>query len=183
MNEARIYGVVAEFADPAAAVRAAREAKERGFARVEGYGPCPLPALARAAGFRERRIAPAVLGGGLLGALAGYGLQYYATVVAFPHNVGGRPLHSWPSFLPITFELGVLCATVSGITAFLLLNRFPRLAHPMFSVPGFERASRDRFFVCIRAEAGFNVEAAERTLAVAQPLAIHVAAEDEEDAP
>jgi hypothetical protein len=172
---AQLYGIAAEFATPEAATRAAGEARAQGFRRIEAYGPYPVPELAEASGFRERRIAPAVLAGAILGGLGGYGFLYYATVLAYPHNIGGRPLNSWPSFLPITFECTVLCATFAGIGALLFLSRLPRLAHPVFAIPGFRRASRDRFFVCIRAQADadFDAEAAERALRAGEPLAVH----------
>jgi hypothetical protein len=169
----KLYGVAAEFASPEAAVRAAGAARARGFAKIEAYGPYPVPELAGATGFRERRIAPAVLAGAVCGATGGYGFLYYATVLAYPHNIGGRPFNSWPSFLPITFECAVLCATFAGIGALLFLCGLPRLAHPLFSVPGFARASRDRFFVCIRAGEGFDSTGAEQALATGSPVAIH----------
>jgi hypothetical protein len=168
-----LYGVIAEFAEPAQAVRAAKEARANGFLRIEAYGPFPVPELAEATGFREHRIAPSVLTGAAVGALGGFGFQYWATALTFPHNIGGRPYNSWPSFLPVTFELAVLCATFAGIGALLFLNRLPRLAHPVFSAPDFVRASRDRFFVCVRAGQDFDTEAAERALATGEPLAVH----------
>ena len=173
MNES-LYGIAAEFSEVAGAVAAAHATRSAGYC-TEAYGPFPVPELAGATGFRERRMAPAVLVGGLVGAASGYALQYYATVIAYPHNIGGRPLHSWPSFIPITFELGVLGATLTGIVVLLVLNRLPRLSHPVFSIPGFERASRDRFFVCVRIPTGnemFSVEKAEALLRTGNPLSL-----------
>ena len=174
-----LHGMMAEFATPEAAVRAAGEARSRGFSRLEAFGPFPVPELAAAIGFQEHRIAPCVLGGGIAGGLLGYGLQYYCTVVAYPHNIGGRPLNSWPSFIPVTFEMTVLGAACVGLLAFFLLSGLPRLSHPVFAAPGFQRATRDRFFLCILADDPRFTEAeAKAALQAGDPLAINPIGKD-----
>lgn len=168
-------GVVAEFATPEAAAHAARHVREHGFVDLEAYGPFASEELAEAIGFREHVVAPCVLAGGVLGGLSGFGLQYYATVVDYPHNIGGRPVFSWPSFIPVTFECTVLFAALTGILTLLILNRLPRLAHPIFSALHFERATTDRFFLCLVAAAPeFSFERARTVLEACAPLSISV---------
>jgi hypothetical protein len=96
-------------------------------------------------------VAPAALLGGILGGAGAYFLQWYAAVVDYPLNIGGRPLHSWPAFIPATFELTILGAAVAAVIAMLALNGLPRLYHPLFEVDEFELASRNRFFLCLPA--------------------------------
>jgi len=151
MNDAaRIYGLMAEFRTPGEIVSAARRAREEGFIKMDAYTPFPIEELASALGWRTRgRLPKLVLLGGLAGAAAGYGLQYYASVIAYPVNVGGRPLHSWPSFIPITFETAVLFAALAAVLGMLALNGLPRPYHPVFNAPNFALASSDRFFLCV----------------------------------
>ncbi len=178
-----LYGVIAEFAEPEAAIRAAREARDGGFARMEAYGPFPVPELAEAIGFREYRMGPCVLAGGILGGISGYALQYYATVIAYPHNVGGRPLNSWPAFVPATFETTILGAVLVGLLSFFVLSRLPRYSHPVFTAPHFERATRDRFFLCLRVShtegTVFSTSEAERLLHSCGALSVNPVFEEE----
>ena len=175
----KAYGVMAEFETPEAAALAARTARDKGFTRLDAFGPFPSEELAEAIGFRETRIARCVLIGGIVGGFSGYGLQYWATVLDYPHNVGGRPLNSWPSFIPIIFEMTVLFATIVGIVSLLVLNRLPRLAHPVFTAPPFVRASVDHFFLCLRrADADFSPEKARDLLIPFAPLSISVLHEE-----
>lgn len=172
-DASRIYGVMGEFATPEEAVRAAKGAKAKGFARLDAFGPFPSDELAEAIDFQENTIAKCVLGGGIAGGLGGFALQYWATVIDYPHNVGGRPLFSWPAFIPVIFECVVLVATLTGIVSLLILNRLPRLSHPAFSAKNFERATTDHFFLCLRADtADFDPAAARDLLATFQPLSI-----------
>ncbi len=146
----RIYGLIAEFRDPTSIVAAARKAHEAGFRKMDAYAPFPIEELAEAMGWRTRgRLPRIVLTGGLLGAAGGFLLQYWTSVIDYPLNVGGRPLNSWPSFIPIIFETGILGAAVAAVLGMLALNGLPRPYHPVFNVPGFARASTDRFFLCI----------------------------------
>jgi hypothetical protein len=146
-----LHGLLAEFDTAEALVAAARAAYAAGYRRMDGYSPYPLEDLAEALGFHENRI-PLVVGlGGIAGAVGGYGLQFYLNVVNYPINVGGRPLHSWPSFIPITFETTILGAALAAIFGLLALNGLPMPYHPVFNVERFRAASRDAFFLAIEA--------------------------------
>ena len=145
-----IYGLLAEYPGPDELVRAARRAHEAGYRRVEAYSPMPIEGLAEALGFRKTAMPMVILIGGLFGAGAGYLLQYWVSVIAYPLNIGGRPFHSWPAFIPVTFELTILCASLAGVLGMLALNGLPRPHHPLFGVESFARASRDGFFLCIQ---------------------------------
>ncbi len=143
------YGILAEFDDADELVAAAERVHEAGYRRVEAYSPMPVEGLADAIGFHRTRMPLVVVVGGIVGGLSGYALQYYATVVAYPMNVGGRPLHSWPAFIPVTFEMTILFAALAAVLGMLAMNGLPRPHHPLFGVPQFDRASRDGFFLCI----------------------------------
>lgn len=146
-----IYGLVAEFKDPTTLVAATVRAREAGYRKMDAYTPFPIEALAEALGFHERTLPLIVFAGGLAGALAGYALQYWVSVIAYPINVGGRPFHSWPAFIIATFETTVLFAALAAVLGMLALNGLPRPHHPLFNVPRFALATRDRFFLCIEA--------------------------------
>ena len=145
------YGLMAEFDDPQALVSAARRAYEKGYRRLDGYSPFPIEELGEALGIHGTAVPLLVLGGGIAGALTGYGLQYWVAAIAYPLNVGGRPFNSWPSFIPVTFELTVLFAALTAVFGMLVLNRLPMVYHPVFNVPRFALATRDRFFLCVEA--------------------------------
>ena len=146
-----IYGVMAEFDNPTALVNAARAAREKGYRKLDAYSPFPIEELTDALDLHKNRLPLIVLAGGIVGGMAGYLLQYYVTVWDFPINVGGRPLHSWPSYIVITFELTILLAAISAVMGLLALCGLPTLYHPTFNVPRFALASRNRFFLCIEA--------------------------------
>jgi hypothetical protein len=150
MEAKRVYGIAAEVRTADALLEAVRRARAEGFRHIEAYAPFPVDGLAEALGFRRDAMAPVTLIGGILGGAGGYFMQWYAAVISYPINVGGRPLHSWPSFIPATFELTVLGAALAAFLGMLLMNGLPRLYHPIFNLPQFELASRNRFFLCIR---------------------------------
>ncbi len=148
---AEAYGTVARFATPEKFRAALRDVRAAGYTHVEANLPFAVDGLEDLLPGRATPIARIVLAAGLLGGAGGYFLQWYATR-DFPLNVGGRPIHSWPAFVPVTFELTVLTASVVGVLALLWLTRLPRLDHPIFAVRGIERATQDRFFLCVRAD-------------------------------
>lgn len=164
------YGLLAEFASEKALVAAARCVREAGYTSVDAYAPYPIDDLADALRLPKTRVPLIVLLGGLSGAAAAYFMQWYANVVSYPINVGGRPHHSWPAFIPITFELTVLFAALFGAIGMLALNRLPQPYHPVFNVPRFERASQDAFFLCIESgDPQFDQDATGRFLAGLHP--------------
>lgn len=145
------YGMLAEFASPHELLHAAEQAYAEGYRELDAYSPAPVHGLAEAMGFRKTRVPLIVLLGGIAGAISGYLLQYYMTALAYVHNVGGRPVHSWPAYIPVTFELAVLFASIAGVLGMFALNGLPRLHHPVFNAPQFERASVDGFFLSVAA--------------------------------
>ena len=146
-----LYGLMAEFDNPTDVVEAARATYDAGYRRINAYSPYPIEELAEAVGFHSTRLTLIVLIGGIIGGLVGYGLQYYVAVIDYPLNVGGRPFHSWPSFIPITFEMTILFAALSAVFGMLALNKLPQPYHPVFNAERFALASRDRFFLVIEA--------------------------------
>lgn len=169
---------MAEFETPEALFKAARRAREAGYEKLDAYSPHPVEGLAEAIGFTKNRVPLAVLLGGLFGGALAYFMQWYANVVSYPINIGGRPHHSWPSFIPITFELTVLFAAFAALFAMLALNGLPRPYHAAFNAPGFERASQDRFFLCIKADdPKFDAEETGRLLRGMQPLSVNEVAQ------
>ena len=146
-----IYGVIAEFENPTDVVAAARRAYEEGYRRMDAYSPYPIEALSEAIGVHGGRLPLIVLIGGIVGCVGGYLMQYYLNAVDYALNVGGKPLHSWPAFIPITFETTVLGAALAAIFGMLALNGLPEPYHPVFNAPNFALATRDRFFLLIEA--------------------------------
>jgi hypothetical protein len=142
---------MAEFENPQDLVVAARQARAAGYRKMDAYTPFPVEGLSEALELGSTRVPTIVLIGGLLGAALGYSMQYYLMAVDYPVNVGGRPLHSWPAFIPVTFELTVLLAGLAAVIGMLALNGLPMPYHPVFNVQRFALASRDRFFLCIEA--------------------------------
>jgi hypothetical protein len=151
MSEDRLYGLLAEFPSPESLVTATRAIREAGYARLETYSPFPIEEVPAALGFKPFAVPAIFLVASLCGALGGFVMQYYAGVITYPINVGGRPLNSWPSFVPITFEFGVLGGVVTGALGMFLLNRLPRFSHPVFNVERFRAASSTAFFLGIEA--------------------------------
>ncbi len=154
-----LYGLLAEFADARSLVSAAQRVRSEGYTSFDAYAPYPVEALDDAMAIRNTRLPALVLLGALVGGLFAYGMQYYAAVVDYPWNIGGKPLHSWPAFLPITFELTILGGALVGVVAMVALNKLPEPYHPLFNVPAFDRASQDAFFLCIESkDEHFEVE-------------------------
>lgn len=144
-----IYGLMAEFHEPAEIVEAAERAHIEGYRRMDAYSPYPIEALTEALHMHHSRLPVLVLAGGIIGCLAGFGLQYWTSVIDYPLNIGGKPLNSWPAFIPPTFETTILFAALTAVLGMLALNGLPEPYHPVFNVPSFALASRDRFFLCI----------------------------------
>jgi hypothetical protein len=150
-DRAPIHGLMAEYTTPEALVEAASRAYAEGYRKMDAYSPMPVEGLAEAMGFTRNRLAPLVLIGGLTGAATAVGMMYFSSVINYPINVGGRPLASWPAWVPITFELTILFASFAAVFGMLGLNGLPMPYHPVFNAPGFAMASRNRFFLCIEA--------------------------------
>jgi hypothetical protein len=147
-----IFGIMGEFDSADGVLAAARALHAAGFTRMEAYTPFMVEGLAEVTGMKKTRVPLATLIGAALGATTGFGMCWYANVISYPWNIGGRPHNSWPAWIPLTFELGVLGAALVGTITMLAANGLPRLHHPVFDMPGFERSSIDRFFVCVEAE-------------------------------
>jgi hypothetical protein len=143
-----IYGLMAEFDSPTTLVAAARRAREAGYRKMDAYSPFPIEELSEVLHHKDR-LPLLVLIGGIVGGTSGFLFQYWASAIDYPINVGGRPLLSWPSFIPVTFEMTILVAAFVAVLGMLGLNGLPMPYHPVFNVPRFEYASRNRFFLCI----------------------------------
>jgi len=168
-----IHGLAAEFATPEQLLEAARTARDQGYKRMDAYSPFPIDGLPQALGHKRTIVPLVVLIGGIVGGSGGYFMEWYANVVSYPINIAGRPLHSWPMFIPITFELTVLCAALSAFFGSFLMNRLPQPYHPIFHAQNFERASVDRFFLCIEArDEKFDSAATRKFLEGLRPLTI-----------
>ncbi len=151
MESESVYGLLAEFDSPTALVRAADRARTAGYRKMDAYSPFPIEELHDALGLPATRLPLVVLCGGLIGAIAGYLLQYWVSTIAYPLNVGGRPLHSIPAFIVPTFETTILFAALSAVFGMIAMNGLPQPYHPVFNGSRFAMASRDRFFLCIEA--------------------------------
>lgn len=149
MRRTAIYGLMAEFDTPTDLVEAARKTHAAGYQKLDAYSPFPVEELAEAIGFHRNSVPLVVLVGGLLGGVSGYLLQYWIAAISYPVNVGGRPFNSWPAFIVVTFEMTILFAGIAAVFGMLALNGLPMPYHPVFNVPRFAFASKDRFFLII----------------------------------
>jgi hypothetical protein len=149
MKKPPIYGLMAEFKSPTALVEAARRTREAGYRKMDAYSPFPIEELSDALGHHHDRLPLLVLIGGIVGGASGFFLQYYAAVIDYPLNIGGRPPLSWPAFIPVTFETTILAAAFVAVLGMLGLNGLPMPYHPVFNVPQFDAATKDKFFIVI----------------------------------
>ena len=175
----RIWALLAEFETPEQLVAAAQKANEQGYRKMEAYSPLPIQELPAAMGLGRTRLPWAVLLGGIIGGLTGYFTQYIALVWWYPINVGGRPYHSWPSFVPVTFEMTVLLSALTGVATLMIASRLPRPHHPVFNATSFTRSTRDHFFLAIETlDPKFEMERTRNFLQSLNPLSIEEVVDD-----
>src|SRR5579872_4918330 len=168
-----LYGIMAQFREPEEVLEAANRAYAAGYRNMDAYSPMPIEGLAEAVGFRRNWVSPIVLLFGMCGCVGGFMLLWWITVVAYPHNVAGRPFNSWPAYIPITFEMMVLIPCLTAVIGMLAMNGLPEPYHPVFNVPEFQRCSRDRFFLCIEAtDPKFDVAGTRQFLEELHPLEV-----------
>jgi hypothetical protein len=166
-----IYGLSAEFREKEEILRATHRAYAEGYRRMDAYTPFPMEELPIALGRKGTAVPLITLIGGTIGGLGGFFMEWYAMGIGYPLNVGGRPYMSWPSFIPVTFELTILGAALSAVISMIALNKLPQPHHPIFNAANFERASQDRFFLCIEAaDPKFDLLATRRFLQDLDPL-------------
>ena len=171
----KVYGLLAEFRHPEDLVECARRARERGYRKMDGFSPFPVEHLAEELGSRGTIVPAIALAGGLTGGIGGYLMQYFSAVRFYPINVGGRPFHSWPSFIIVTFELTILFSGLFTVFGMLALNGLPKPHHPVFAVPQFSLATDDAFFFCIEAaDPRFDLEKTKAFLQELNPAGVYV---------
>jgi hypothetical protein len=175
MKRPPIYGLMAEFDTPEQVVDAAERARDAGYRRMDAFTPFPMEELTDALGVPHTKLPLFVLCCGIAGCLIGFFMQYYLAVVDYPVNIGGRPLNSWPQFIPITFEMTILFAALGAVVGMIFRNGLPRPVHPVFNVDRFEHATRDKFFLLIEAADGkFDRQATEGFLVSLKPAHVSV---------
>ena len=145
------YGLLAEFDTPKALLAAAERVKNEGYVKTDAFSPFPIHGLDDAIGFKENKVAPTVLVGGIAGLAGGFGLQYYCQVIAYPMNIGGRPYYSWVAWIPPMFETTILFAAFAAVFGMLAMNGLPQPYHPVFNAPRFKLASSEKFFLLVEA--------------------------------
>jgi hypothetical protein len=149
LQRSHIYGVMGEFETPEKLIRAVEKVREAGYRRFDAFSPFPVEGLSQAMALKRNMVPLITLIGGLTGGIGGFGFQYWVAAITYPQNIGGRPFYSWPAFIPVTFELTILGASLAAVFGMLALNGLPQPHHPVFNVHRFSHASADRFFVCI----------------------------------
>jgi hypothetical protein len=155
----KTYGLLARFPDPETLVVAVKRTADAGYRKMDAYSPFPVEGLSEALRLKPSKVPLFVLGGGITGGVLGFLMQYYATVISYPQNIGGKPLNSWPAYIPITFELTVLLAALAGVLALFIFTGFPQPYHPVFNVEDFQKSgSQDGFYLGIEAsDPNFNL--------------------------
>jgi hypothetical protein len=173
MKRTPLYGLMAEFDNPTALVVAIHKARAAGYRSMDAYSPFPVEEVSEALHIHDRKLPLLVLIGGILGCVGGFSLATWTSVIDYPINVGGRPFFSWPSFLPITFECTVLVAAATCVLGLLALNGLPMPYHPVFNVPQFALATREKFFLCIEStDPQFHSEETRRFLESLEPISV-----------
>jgi len=179
LHRSHIYGVVGEFETPEKLIHAVEKVREAGYRRFEAYSPFPVEGLSQAMGLKRNLVPLITLIGGLTGGIGGFGFQYWVAAITYPLNIGGRPFNSWPAFIPVTFELTILGASLAAVFGMLALNKLRQPHHPVFNVHRFSHASTDRFFICIESrDAKFHLAETARFL---QGLEAHHVSEVSDD--
>lgn len=147
----RLLGLIGEFGTPEALLDAAKRARGEGFRCIDAFSPFPVEGMDEVLALKgDHRIGWITLAGGIFGILAMVAIQLYVNV-DYPIEVGGRPLFAWPAFAVVDFEIMILCAVTFAVAGMLIINRLPKLYHPLFGTPRFGLASEDRFFLYIDA--------------------------------
>ena len=168
-----LYGLIAEFDTPEELMAAAEKARDAGYKKLDAFAPFPVEGLSAAIGFKDKYIPIIMLCAGLFGTAWGFGIQIFSLGVHYPMNIGGRPMWSWPNYVPIAFEATILTAAFTGVFSMFGLNGLPQPYHPVFNAPNFERASTDKFFLLIEAkDPKFDLDGTRRLLQSANPVLV-----------
>ena len=173
MKRTPVYGMMAEFDSPTTLVAAIHKARAAGYRAMDAYSPIPVEEVSEALHIHDRLLPMLVFLGGLAGGIGGFALATWTSVFDYPLNVGGRPFFSWPSFIPVTFECTVLVAAATCVLGLLALNGLPMPYHPVFNVPQFALATREKFFLCIESrDPQFDLQETRRFLETLEPLSV-----------